>query len=233
MSSRKKIAVIGIGHFGGRLCRELAEADVEVLSIDKEERQLESLREVVSQSIILDSTDEESLKGIGISEYDHVVVAIGQSIECSLLTVAHLQNLGVKSIVARASHKAHEVILKQMKVSRIFLPEADAARQMARSLSLEGAGASINLSKDYIILEVAPPEWAISKSVESLHLISEYRISLITMLTDVSEDELLSIGKQKEVTISGLVSPKDIVKKDCRLLLFGKEKDIQLFLNDE
>jgi len=233
MSSRKKIAVIGIGHFGGRLCIELAQTDVEVLAIDREERELEALRGVVSQSIILDSTDEVALKGIGIEEYDTVVVAIGESVEHSLLTVAHLQNIGVKNIVARACNKAHEVILKQMKVNKIFLPEVDAARQMARSLSVEGAGASINISKEYIILEVSPPEWCTGKTVDSLHLISKYKISLITMLSDVSEDELLSIGKQKEVTISGMVGPKDVIKKDHRLLLFGKEKDIQLFLKDE
>lgn len=228
----RKVAVIGIGHFGERLCYELANANIEVLAIDIEERPLERLREVVSQTIILDSTDEQSLKGIGIDDYDFVVVSIGEKVEESLITVAHLQNLKARHIVARACNKTHEVILKQMKVDKIFLPEGDAARQMARSLYLEGAGTSINLSKDYILLEVKPPEWTIGKAVQDLHVIRDYQISIITTLIDVSSEELLSLGEQKEVKISGMIEGSHVIAEGCNLLLFGKESNIRRFLND-
>lgn len=232
MNGKKKIAVIGLGHFGYRLCADLSEIGVEVLAIDINEKKVERLRDIVKHTVILDSRDEIALSGIDIDNYDHVVVAIGEDIEASLITIALLQKLKAKSIIGRACSETQEIILKQMKIDHIFLPEGDAARQMARKLYLKGADNSFNISAKYILVEAKPPEWTVNKKIGNLHLISEYGVNIITLLYKKSTDELLSIGKRKKIDIEGIVSSDTVINEDCELLLFGKEENIARFLNE-
>lgn len=227
-----KVAVIGLGHFGSRLCCNLNEAGVEVMAIDNDDKKVEKLRDRVDHTILLDATDASALDGVGIQEYDHVVVAIGESVENSLLTVANLQQLKAKNIIARACSETQEIILKQMKVEHIILPEGEAAGQVARQLCYKGAGQSINISEEYLLLETKPPSWCIGKRVEDLHFIKDYHISIITLIYSKDEDQLLSIGKRKKIEISGIVTPDTVIEKHCKMMIFGREKDISRLLNE-
>ena len=226
-----KVAIIGLGHFGNRLALDLTEMGAEVIAIDHDERKVEKLRDRVSHTIVLDATDETALSGVNISDYDHCVVAIGESVENSLLSTANLQKLKAKNITARACSETQEIILKQMGIENIILPEGDAASQVARQLFYRGAGQSINLSEEYLIMETNPPKWCIGKRVEDLHLIKEYSISIITLIYSKDNDQMLSIGKRKKIDIEGIISPDTLITKDCRMLIFGREKSIYRLLN--
>src|SRR5690606_19842113 len=109
---KKKIAVLGLGHFGLNLCYQLMDKNAEVLAVDNREERVELVRNRVSHAIIADTRDLKALKAMGLEDMDAVVVAIGEDFESSILTTAHLQEIGVKHIVNRVVSPVHEKLLK-------------------------------------------------------------------------------------------------------------------------
>ncbi|MCL6615928.1 MAG: NAD-binding protein, partial [Anoxybacillus ayderensis] len=77
---KKEFAVIGLGRFGGSVCRTLSEQGMEVLAIDVDEEKVNEYASIASQAVVADSTDENVLKSLGIRNFDHVIVAIGDNI---------------------------------------------------------------------------------------------------------------------------------------------------------
>src|SRR5699024_5750288 len=83
---RRDFAVIGLGRFGGSICRELSMEGMEVLAIDADEDKVNEFKNIASHAVIANSTDEATLKDLGIQNTDHVIVAIGDNIQASILT---------------------------------------------------------------------------------------------------------------------------------------------------
>ena len=105
--SKQQYAVIGLGRFGTSVARRLHEAGQEVLGIDVSEERIDEAELYVTHAVIADSTDEKVLTSIGIRNFDCVIVAIGNDIQSSILTVMILKDLGVKKVIAKALGKLH------------------------------------------------------------------------------------------------------------------------------
>jgi trk system potassium uptake protein TrkA len=69
-----------------------------------------------------------------VNEVDYAVVAIGASLEGSVLSVLALQELGIKDIWAKASTRQHGLILTRLGVSKVVFPEADMGHALAEQL---------------------------------------------------------------------------------------------------
>src|SRR5690625_1393561 len=82
----RDFAVIGLGRFGSSICKELTLEGMNVLAIDIDENKINEFKNVALHAVIADSTDEEVLKELGIKNIDHVIVAIGDNIQASILT---------------------------------------------------------------------------------------------------------------------------------------------------
>ena len=65
------------------------------------------------------------LRQIGAAELNQAVVAIGTSVEASVLTVSHLSDLGVPVIWAKALSPAHGRILERVGATRVVYPERE------------------------------------------------------------------------------------------------------------
>src|SRR5699024_3874644 len=89
---KREFAVIGLGRFGGSICHELSKEGMEVLAIDIDEDRVNEFKNIASHAVIADTTDEVSLKEIGIKNIDHVIVAIGDNIQASILTTVILSD---------------------------------------------------------------------------------------------------------------------------------------------
>lgn len=229
--AKQRIAVIGLGNFGLPLVHRLTEQGVEVLALDHNADRVELVRDRVAHAAIVDTTDLRALSQLGLSELDAVVVAIGDHFENSLLTTAHLQELGVKRIINRVLSPVHERLLKLMKVTEMIVPEGEAAAQMARKLSLKGVIEHLDVSDNYSIVEAPMPKWACGKSLQEIDLRKRYKLNLITIIRKAeNSEEMLSQGKKASKKVIGIpdgnlkFSPEDI------LVLFGKNDDIQDFL---
>ena len=64
---RKSFAVIGAGRFGYNLALALAEMGHDVLVVDNDEQKVQELSEKVTHAVQADSTNEQTLKSLGIT----------------------------------------------------------------------------------------------------------------------------------------------------------------------
>ncbi len=134
-----KYLVIGLGNFGKTFAEELTDKGHEVIGIDIDEHRVDEIKNRISVAYIMDATELAALRVLPLDEIDCVVVAIGQSMDHSLRTVAALKELSVRRIYARALDATHESILRAMSIQKIFIPESYAARVFAHTFSEENS----------------------------------------------------------------------------------------------
>ena len=83
----KLFLVIGAGRFGSALATTLFNLGHEVVMVDRDERRIDEVMERVTHAVILDATDEAALARLELSSFDRVVVAIGNNLEASILSI--------------------------------------------------------------------------------------------------------------------------------------------------
>lgn len=120
-----------MGNFGKTLAQTLTDNGHEVIGVDQQTRNIEQIKDRIAFSYIMDATDPLALRSLPLADIDCTIVAIGQSMDQSLRTVAALKQLKVENIYARALDTTHQSILEAMNISKIFIPESYAARLFA------------------------------------------------------------------------------------------------------
>jgi trk system potassium uptake protein TrkA len=133
-AEKKNVAVIGLGRFGEAVALRLNDLGHEVVCIDESLDIVQHLADALPHVVQADSTDAEALRALGVNEVDYAVVAIGASLEGSVLSVLALQELGIAEIWAKASTRQHGLILERLGVSKVVYPEADMGKALAEQL---------------------------------------------------------------------------------------------------
>ena len=120
-----------MGNFGSTLAQTLTDNGHEVIGIDIDSHNVELIKNRIAFAYIMDATNHLALRSLPLSDIDCTVVAIGQSMDHSLRTVAALKQMNIGTIYARALDSTHKSILEAMNVSKIFIPESYAAKLFA------------------------------------------------------------------------------------------------------
>lgn len=229
--ARLKFAVIGLGHFGSNICLDLAAEGAEVVAIDCDEEKVEVMRDKVSYPVCLDSTEVKSLQALGVQDMDAVIVAIGEDFESSILTIAHLQELGVQRVIGRVISPTHERLLRLMKVDELVLPEKEAAHRLTKSLTSLGLVGATQISPEYSIVEMEAPKGIVGRAIGEVNLRQEFQLNLVTIKRQVKKRPLLTQKEVERIEVLG-VPDKDYVftPKDI-LVIFGHEKYIRRFMS--
>lgn len=176
-----QFAVIGMGNFGYYLGRHLYEKGHEVIALDINKSQVQKSKDIVSQAVVADATDREALESLGISQVDAAVVCIGTRMQASILATLHLKDLGIKSILAKATSEEHGRILKKVGASEIFFPEKDLAIGVASRLDNPNMLDYLPFIEGYSIVELAPPQEYVGKTLKELDLINRFGIQVIAI----------------------------------------------------
>jgi len=181
MARKKTFAIIGLGRFGRSVLNELIKLDNEVLAIDIDEELVNEVSNIASHSIICDSTDEEALINIGVKNIDHVVVAIGENVQASILTSLILKELDVCEITVKAHNDYHERVLKKMGITDIVHPEQDMGKRIARRIASRFISETLELSKEYSLVELRAAGRIINKSLVELDLRKKMGINIVAL----------------------------------------------------
>src|SRR5699024_12496819 len=107
---------------------------MEVLAIDHDEDRVNEFKNIASYAVIADATDEETLKELGIKNIDHVIVAIGDDIQASILTTVILSDLRIKKIAVKEQNDYQAKILNQIGAHHVVHPERDMWKRIAHSM---------------------------------------------------------------------------------------------------
>ncbi len=125
------VLVCGLGRFGSATADGLGRLGHDVLAVDRDPRIVADWAGRLPHVVEADSTSAEAMEQLGVGEFGVAVVAIGTSVESSVLTVATLVDLGVKQIWAKALSEPHGRILDRLGVHHVVFPENDAGERVA------------------------------------------------------------------------------------------------------
>lgn len=226
-----KFAVIGLGKFGFNVATTLFENGAEVVAIDNNQALVDEISDRVSVAINMNSTDEKSLKMNRIQDVDAVILAIGNSIENSVLTAVILKKLGVSNIFAKVDSKVHARILELLGIQNIIFPEEQVAKQLANSLLSSSVLEYIDLSSGHSVVELVVPESWVGKSLQELALPTEKGINIIAIkytAQNVTEDGENIIVKK----INDMPGANDIIHDNDVLVLIGPKSKINDLINE-
>lgn len=181
MKRGRTFAVIGLGRFGSAVATTLVELGHEVIGLDASADVVRELADRGVQTLQLDVTDERALRAAGIHAVDVAVVSIGENLEASLIVVMLAKELGIATIVAKATTPLHGRILEKLGVSRVIFPEREMAIRTAHSLVVTNLVDYIELSPDFCIVEVPAPREFVGKSVKDLQIRNRFGLNLIAI----------------------------------------------------
>ena len=212
---RKEFAVIGLGRFGGSICKALSEEGMEVMAIDLDEDKVNGYSKIASHAVVGDTTDESVLKSLGIRNFDHVIVAIGENIQASILTTLLLKELGVKHITVKAQNNYHEKILNKIGADKIVHPERDMGRRIAHNIISNNVLDYLELSDEHSIMEIVASQRMNGKSIIDLDIRAKYGINIV------------AIKRGRDIIVSPQAT--EIFEKSDILIVIGADPDISRF----
>jgi trk system potassium uptake protein TrkA len=200
-----EIVVIGLGRFGSALAGTLIDMGHEVLGIDADEHRVQQHARMLTHVVQADTTDEATLRQLGVGDAVTAVVAIGADIEASVLTTGALVDLEVPNIWAKALTQSHGRILQRVGAHHVVFPEAEMGSRVARLVT----GALIEyfaLDDDFVLVEMRVPRNLAGKKLGDTDLRANYKVTVVCIkpegesftyaesATDLGEHDLIVVA---------------------------------------
>lgn len=211
----KRFAVIGLGNFGSHITETLYQDNNEVIAIDINKNKVQAIDAHATQAIVMDATNKDALGELALDTLDAVIVATGENTSMSILICLHLQELGVKNIIAKAQNEDHGKILRRVGATEVIHPEREMAVRVAQNLSRPNILDFIPLSRDFNLIQIITPQSFIGKSLKDLSFRAKYNIHVIA---------IQEMATKKTILVPDAAFP---LKEGDTLIMLGKQKDIE------
>ncbi|MGM0753624.1 MAG: potassium channel family protein [Bacillota bacterium] len=212
---KKEFVVVGLGRFGGSIVRSLSDQGMEVMAIDQDEDKVNEFSSIASHAVVADSTDESVLKSLGIRNFDHVIVAIGDDIQSSILTTLMMKEIGVKNITVKAQNDYHEKVLRKIGANQVVHPERDMGRRIAHNIVSNNVLDYLELSDEHSIVEIVANENLSGNSLIDLDIRAQFGINIV------------AIKRQKDIIVSPQADEQ--IREGDILIVIGADTDINRF----
>ena len=213
----KTIAVIGLGRFGTTIAKMLASMNHEVLGVDIDPDIVQKISPFVTHAIVADTTDEEAIKALALSQFDMVIVAIGGNLQANLMTSMLLKEMNITKVVAKAENSLQGKMLQKIGVDQVIYPEYDMALRLVQSLIREHVMDYLQLSKNISLIEINMPSFMVGTCLKESKLREKYNLN--------------AVGVRRK---SGLEVPPDptaILSEEDKLLVIGNNSDLDALTN--
>ena len=219
-----KYIVLGLGNFGRALAIRLTELGHEVIGADNRMAKVEQLKEKITHTVCMDSTDADAVSALPLRDANAVIVAIGEDEGASLLTTALLKQLQVKRIIGRVVSDLQKTVLEAMAIDEYIMPEEDAAGRLAMRLDNIDIVDSFKISDNYSIIETKVPNKYVGLTLKEANLTNKYRVIVLTTIKKTEKEENGKMKVCKEAT--GIAQSDTVLAEGDVLVLFGELKDI-------
>jgi trk system potassium uptake protein len=176
-SGDQTIVVIGLGRFGSSVALALTEMGHEVLGVDASDDLVQDHMERLTHVVAADTTSRTVLAQLGIGDFSHAVVGIGD-VEASILTTSELVTIGLPNIWAKATTAAHGRILERVGAHHVVYPEGDMGVRVAHLVTGRMMD-YIELDDDFALVETTAPRDAVGKSLAEAGLRDRYGVTVV------------------------------------------------------
>ena len=195
------------------IIRKLNAMNHQVMAVDHDEDRIQDVLSSITSAQIGDSTNEEFLSSLGISNFDACIVTIGDDFQNSLETVYLLKELGARKVIARASREIQEKFLLRNGADEVVYPEKQMAAWTAIRCASDHVLDYIELDDDYSIYELAiPNEWC-GKTILELDIRKKFNINIL--------------GIREYGKLNMNITPSTVLNSRKSMLVLGNEKIIE------
>lgn len=211
---KKNFVVIGLGQFGTGIVKELVALKCDCLAIDKDEKAVEGISHLVPNCAVCDSTKIEALDELEVKSINHAIVAIGENIEETILTVINLKELGVKQITVRINSQKFSDVMLKIGATEIIIPEEASAKSLAHQIISDSILDYLKVNDEFSLAKIVVGDAFKETSLRDLNTIKRFDINI------------LGINRGDE-----FIQPKadDTVLPGDILTVFGPDKKINKF----
>lgn len=226
--SKKQIGVIGLGTFGSNVAKELFKKGFPVLAIDNKEDIVNKISPFVTQSIVAEATDDNSLKQAGIADCDTVIISMGEDIETSILATLIAKDLGVKNVIVKCVSLWHSKIAVKIGADKVIYPELEMAKKLAQSMASPNILEQIEFSKDHNLVEIVAPKDFWGKTIKDTNVRNKFGINIIAIKRHVpviNDDGQSDIKEETNVA----PGPDDEILENDVLVIVGKDENLEKF----
>lgn len=219
-----KYIVLGLGNFGKALAIRLTELGHEVIGVDNNLAKVEQLKEKITHTVCMDTTDVDAVTSLPLKDANAVIVAIGEDEGASLLTTALLKQLKVKRIIGRIVSELQKTVLEAMQIDEYIMPEEDTAERLAMRLDNVDIVDSFKISEEYSIIETKVPSKYLGMTLKEANLTNRHKVIVLTTIKVVEQEEKGKVKVLKKV--SGIATSDTLLEEGDILVLFGGFKNI-------
>lgn len=215
MVKNKQFAVIGLGRFGTAVTKTLVENGFDVMCCDKNMSIVKQMEPYVTKVLQIDITQESAAMSLGLNNFDVVIIAIGDSLESSVMATMYAKEAGVKTVIVKAQTLAEKKILEKMGADKVVMPEVDSGCRLAVSLTTTNVIEYISFSEKFAMAEIAPlKDWE-NKTLIEADIRAKYGFNVVAI-------------KDGDNFIVSPV-PNTIIKAHHILVVIGESKQIQKY----
>jgi trk system potassium uptake protein TrkA len=221
-----QFAVIGLGAFGKKVATTLAQKGAKVIAIDKNRDSVEGIKDQVSAALVLDSTDEASMRAADIKDVDTAVVALGDNQEEAILITAILKRMGVSKIVARAINQLYAYVLKSVGADTVIVIEESMGEDLAKRLLSPEIYQHVVLTTGHSLVEIEVSPRFVGKTLRQLDFRRKYGVNVIAI-----QKKVPSVDEEGKVTyaieVNDIPGPEDRIEKGDVLVVVGADEKIE------
>ena len=210
--ARNSYAIFGLGSFGSKLALELSKAGNTVLVCDINQQRVDDLRDKVTQAVIADVSNEETVKELNVSKFDAVILSMSSYFEKQVLALTLLKQEGVRRVLAKANTNIQEKILFRLGADEVIQPEQDVANRLSRRLSLSNISDMFDF-KGSAIAEVIVPGHLGGKTLKDLDLRNKHQVTVLLLRKPGSTEEIPT-------------GPATLLERGDQLTVFGNQQSI-------
>lgn len=224
-----KYIIIGLGHFGSNLASNLTKMGHEVIGVDNHSERLEELKDAVTTVMKMDATNINAIRSLPLNDVDAVIVAIGEDVGSSILTLSILKNLNVKRIIGRAINQLHRNILIQIGIEEIVLPLEESAKHVSSMLQLKNTLRITEINEEFAVAEVFIPHKYTGHCLDAINLEKRFDLMLIAVKSP-PEGSFFSTIFRRNYKVNMHFDVNAPIPEKNILVLAGKISDIKRFL---
>lgn len=212
----KSILIIGLGRFGTHLINKFHDLGDEVMAVDINEQKVQEAMPFVTSAKIGDCTKLETLKTLGIKNFDLCFVCIGENFQSSLEITSLLHEMGAAKVISKANTEIHAKFLLRNGADEVTYPERDSAFKLATRYSVDNIFDFIEISKNTAIYEIPISENWIGKSILKIDVRKKYHINILAIKNDNN--------------IQALPGAEYIFRTNDHVIIIGHNADVEKLL---
>lgn len=212
---KKSFAILGLGRFGRTLARELTKAGMDVLAVDINKAKVNLIADDVTCAIQADVKDTDTIKSLGLSNMDAVIVAMTEDVESAIMAIIQAKELGVPMVIAKAKNNFNKEILTKVGADKVVFPEKESGIRIARNLVSNNIIDYFGINEFVSVVEItAKSEW-IGKSLKELNLRKKYKINVV----GIKYDDIVVVD----------IEPSEPIREGAVLVVIGNNDNLKKF----